>query len=259
MEKRACIGGLGLPEIVVENLAKSFGNLKVLDGVSFTLERGEFLCIVGPSGCGKTTLVRILAGLERPYEGLVLIKGKPPSPREHNLGYVPQDDALFPWKTVLKNVSFGLEIKGFKSSDAISRAKKVLELVGLRGFENYYPHQLSRGMRKRVALARAFAIDPDILLMDEPFVNLDAQTRWIMHKELFEIWSTLKKTVVFVTHNVEEALFFANKILMLTKRPARNKLLFDVNLPYPRNKLSSDFVNYREKIIGYLREEVPEI
>jgi len=248
-----------LPEIIVENLVKSFGNLKVLDGINFALEHGEFLCVVGPSGCGKTTLIRILAGLERSYEGTVLIKGKPPSPREHNFGYVPQDDALFPWKTVLRNVSFGLEIKGFKESEALARARQIIELVGLKGFENYYPHQLSGGMRKRVALARAFAIDPDILLMDEPFVNLDAQTRWIMHKELLEIWSNLRKTAILVTHNVEEALFFANKILMLTKRPAKNKLLLNVDLPYPRNKLSSEFISYREKIIRYLREEVPEI
>ncbi|RLF18307.1 MAG: nitrate ABC transporter ATP-binding protein [Thermoprotei archaeon] len=247
-------------EIEVVELVKRFNDLLVVDGVSFTVDSGEFVCIVGPSGCGKTTLIRMIAGLEKPDKGCVKIEGEElTSSRKGLYGYVPQDDALMPWRTVLNNVMLGLELMGVDGREAYERAQEVISMVGLKGFEDYYPHQLSGGMRKRVAIARALAVDPRILLMDEPFANIDAQTRWIMQKELMALWSKFKKTVIFVTHNVEEAVYLADKVIMLTKRPARVKREIAIDLPRPRDKLSQPFVKYRERIIDMLREEVPEI
>lgn len=247
---------MGGNKIEVKRVYKSFGSLEVLRDLSLSIREGEFLCIVGPSGCGKTTLLRIIAGLEKPTSGEVLIDGKPPDPSIHRIGFVFQLSNLFPWRTVWENVRLGLEIRKTPSDEVV---EKMIELVGLKGFENYYPHKLSGGMVKRVAIARALAVDPDILLMDEPFSDLDAQTTWIMHKELLEIHEKLRKTTVFVTHGVEEALFLGDRVAVLTKRPATVKKVIDVDLPKPRNKLSPEFIKYREEIIEMLREEVPEI
>ncbi|HDI46912.1 MAG TPA: ABC transporter ATP-binding protein [Candidatus Methanomethylia archaeon] len=245
------------PEIIADSLVKRFNDLLVLNHISFNVYPGEFLCIVGPSGCGKSTLIRILLGLEKPDEGRVEIHGHSPNPRMCKcIGYVPQDDALFPWRTVLKNVLFGLELKNENGEKALEKAHQTIKMVGLSGFENYYPHQLSGGMRKRVALARAVAVDPQILLMDEPFANIDAQTRALLQVELMNIWSKLRKTVVFVTHNVEEAVFLADRVLVLTKRPAKVKAEIPIELPRPRKRLSPQFISVRERIIRMLKEEV---
>lgn len=244
----------------VESLSKSFntgeGKIDVIDNISFSLDEGNFLCIVGPSGCGKTTLLRMMCGLERPTSGTILINGEPPNPRVQKFGVIFQEDSLLPWRTVLKNVQFAQEICGACSVEV---ARRYLSLVGLDGFEDYYPHQLSGGMKKRVAIARALAVDPDIMMMDEPFADLDAQTRWILQNELLSIWSKLRKTVIFITHNVEEAIFLGQEVIVLTKRPAKIKSLMAIDLPYPRSRLSAPFIAYREKIIGLISEEVPSI
>jgi NitT/TauT family transport system ATP-binding protein len=211
---------------------------------------------LGPSGCGKTTLLKIIAGLETPSSGFVLINGKLPNPRLQNIGYVFQEDSLFPWRTVEENVRFGLEVRGL---NADGKDKEIIDLMGLTGFERYYPYQISGGMRKRTAIARALAVDPSLLLMDEPFGDLDAQTRWIMHNELWSIHEKLTKTTVFVTHNVEEAVYLADKVVVLTKRPGTVKRIIPIELQRPRNKLSRQFINYREMIIESLREEIPGI
>jgi len=246
---------------IVEHLKKSFetetGTIDVIDDLSLSLEEGKFLCIVGPSGCGKTTLLRILCGLDPPTSGNILINGSPPDPRKQKFGVIFQEESLLPWRNVFNNVKFGQEINKIGASDEIT--KKYINLVGLEGFESYFPHQISGGMKKRVAIARALAVDPDIIMMDEPFADLDAQTRWILQKELLSIWSQLKKTVIFITHNVEEAVFLGQYVAVLSKRPAKLKTLINIDLPYPRSRLAAPFISYRERIIDLLREEIPSI
>jgi NitT/TauT family transport system ATP-binding protein len=227
-----------------------------LDGVDLDVFEGELLCIVGPSGCGKTTLLRILAGLERPTEGEALVRGRPIEGPGPDRVMVFQDYVLFPWRTVLGNVLFGLELKEMPRRKAVEKAMKYIKLVGLEGFENAYPHELSTGMRQRVALARALACDPDVLLMDEPLSALDAQTRNYMQEELVRIWEETKKTIVLVTHSVEEAVYLGDRIAVLTARPAKVKSVVEVNLERPRNRFAPEFLSLRMKVLDMLREEV---
>ena len=246
-------------KFVIESLNKSFtadtGTIDVIQNLSLSVEEGQFLCLVGPSGCGKTTILKIMCGLELPTSGKVLINGVPPDPRRQKFGVIFQEDSLLPWKSVLYNVMFGLEISHF-AGDTEGTAKNFIDLVGLEGFEKYFPHQLSGGMKKRVAIARALAVDPDIILMDEPFADLDAQTRSMMQKELLDAWSKLHKTVVFITHNVDEAVFLGQDVAILTKRPTSIKTSINIDLPYPRDRLSPPFISYREKILSVLQKEI---
>lgn len=248
----------GNPCIVAKDISKRFDTLQILNGTSFEAAEGEFLCFVGPSGCGKTTLLRIVSGLEPPSSGSILVNGEPPNPKRQNIGFVFQEFSLFPWRNVWDNVKFGLEIKD-RSEDSDSRIKEMINLVGLSGFEKYYPHQISGGMCKRVAIARSLAVDPSVLLMDEPFGDLDAQTRWIMHRELYSIHEKLRKTTLFVTHNVEEAVYLADRVMVLTRRPASIKQTIPIGLERPRYELAEEFVRYREQILKLLKEEVPQI
>lgn len=249
--------------ILLESVSKKYdvgsSSLKVIEDLTFDVNKNEFVCVVGPSGCGKTTLLRIVAGLEPPSSGRVLVFGRPPDPKIQRFGVIFQEDSLLPWRTVLGNVEFGLEIQNYPEAERERVAKTFLELVGLQGFENYYPHQISGGMKKRVAIARALAIDPDLILMDEPFADLDAQTRSLMQRELLKIWSKLNKTVLFITHNVEEAVFLAQRVVVLTKRPSRVKQIIDIDLPYPRARLSLPFISYRERILTAFHEELEGI
>ncbi|TDA37575.1 MAG: nitrate ABC transporter ATP-binding protein [Candidatus Methanomethylicota archaeon] len=249
--------------ILLESVSKKYdvgsSSLKVIEDLTFDVNKNEFVCVVGPSGCGKTTLLRIVAGLEPPSSGRVLVFGRPPDPKIQRFGVIFQEDSLLPWRTVLGNVEFGLEIQNYQEAERERVAKTFLELVGLQGFENYYPHQISGGMKKRVAIARALAIDPDLILMDEPFADLDAQTRSLMQRELLKIWSKLNKTVLFITHNVEEAVFLAQRVVVLTKRPSRVKQIIDIDLPYPRARLSPPFISYRERILTAFHEELEGI
>ena len=248
----------GTPCIVAKNISKRFDKLQILNDTSFEASEGEFICFVGPSGCGKTTLLKIVSGLESPSSGSILIRGKPPNPKVQSIGFVFQEFSLFPWRNVWDNVKFGLEIKG-QIGDSGTRVKEMIDLVGLSGFEKYYPHQISGGMCKRVAIARSLAVDPSVLLMDEPFGDLDAQTRWIMHRELYSIHEKLRKTTLFVTHNVEEAVYLADRVFVLTKRPATIKQTISIDLERPRYELAERFIRYREQILKLLREEVPQI
>ena len=245
----------------LESVHKSFtaetGTIEVIGNITLSVDEGQFLCIVGPSGCGKTTLLKLMCGLEQPTSGRVLIKGEPPNPRVQKFGVIFQEESLLPWRNVKKNVEFGQELVDRKLSEELTA--KYISMVGLSGFENYYPHQISGGMKKRVAIARALAVEPDIIMMDEPFADLDAQTRWILQKELLSIWQKLHKTVIFITHNVEEAVFLGQFVAILTKRPASLKSLIEINLPYPRDRLSPPFISYRERIIDVLRLEIPSI
>ena len=243
--------------IRLECVTKSIGDLKILEDVSFSVNKGQFLCMVGPSGCGKTTLLKCIAGL-RNYEGRIFIDDVQSEGISKKIGYVFQEFSLFPFRTVKGNMEFGLEIQKKPKKEIKRTVGDLLELIQLQGFENAYPHELSGGMKKKVAIARALATDPEILLMDEPFVMLDAQTRNMLQKELLQIWNKTHKTIVFVTHNVDEAVFLADKVMVLTKRPARIKTEFDIDLKRERDRTSSEFVSVRKEILRELEAEYVE-
>lgn len=232
----------------MKNLCKSFGSLKVLNNVSFNIKEGNFVCVVGPSGCGKTTLLKIIAGLIDHDSGEVFIDGKPADPRLHRIGYVPQTISLLPWRTVFDNVKFGLEIRGEAREEAERKVRDAVEFVGLKGFEGFYPHEISAGMQARVAIARALVIDPDLMLMDEPLANLDAQMRYLIQMEILRIWDSMRKTIIFVTHNIEEAVFLAERVIVLSKLPAKVKAEVPITLKRPRNCIDPEFVEIRRMI-----------
>jgi NitT/TauT family transport system ATP-binding protein len=240
---RARFNRLKLREVIlkVEDLSKVFttpkGSTLALDKISFETHRREFLCIVGPSGCGKSTLVRILAGLEQYTSGSVLLEGKPVREPGKDRGMVFQGYTLFPWLTVKKNVMFGLEVNGSGKYEAEQQALQWLQLIGLEKFADSYPHQLSGGMKQRVAIVRALANQPRILLMDEPFGALDAQTRCRMQAHLLEIWRKIDITIVFITHDLEEAIFLADRILVLSAHPGKMQELIEVPVPHPRSSV----------------------
>jgi NitT/TauT family transport system ATP-binding protein len=223
----------------VKHLTKTFrskrGETLALDDINFSTHRREFLCVVGPSGCGKSTLVRILAGLEEKTSGEVLLDSKAVDGPGSDRGMVFQGYTLFPWLTVKKNVMFGLEINGHGTLEAERQALQWLQLVGLEKFAHAYPHQLSGGMKQRVAIVRALANQPRILLMDEPFGALDAQTRCRMQAHLLEIWRKIDITIVFITHDLDEAIFLADRILVLSAHPGRVQELIEVPVPHPRS------------------------
>jgi NitT/TauT family transport system ATP-binding protein len=230
-----------------------------LRDVSFSIDKGQFVSIVGASGCGKTTLLRIIDGLTRPTRGEIIIDGRPITRPGPDRGFVFQQDALFPWRTVLDNVIFGLEVQGTRKSEARARADRLIDLVGLSGFEHHFPHELSGGMRQRANLARALTIDPDVLLMDEPFAALDAQTREIMQSELLRIWRSNRKTVLFVTHQIDEAVYLADRVIVMTSRPGRIKAMLEVNIARPRSlavKRTPEFLRLVDEIWQMIEEEV---
>jgi NitT/TauT family transport system ATP-binding protein len=228
--------------------------------VNFRVEPGEFVAVLGASGCGKTTLLRIVDGLEKVTSGQLLVDGKEQAGPGPDRGFVFQADTLFPWRTVLKNVMLGLELQGKPRKYAAAQARKYIELVGLRSFESSYPHELSGGMRQRANLARAFTIAPEVLLMDEPFASLDAQTREIMQTELLRIWGeTEGGTVLFITHQIDEAIFLADRVIVLTARPGRIKTIVQVPFARPRDlglKHTPEFVELVDEVWKLIEEEV---
>jgi NitT/TauT family transport system ATP-binding protein len=230
-----------------------------LRDVSIQIQQGEFISLVGASGCGKTTLLRIVDGLVTPTHGQVCVDGRPVRRPGPDRGFVFQQDALFPWRTVLDNIVFGLEIQGKPKREALQRADALVRLVGLSGFEQHFPHELSGGMRQRANLARALTIDPDILLMDEPFAALDAQTREIMQAELLRIWRSNRKTVMFVTHQIDEAVYLADRVVVMTSRPGQIKAMLDVDIPRPRDlsvKRMPRFLDLVDQVWKMIEEEV---
>jgi NitT/TauT family transport system ATP-binding protein len=247
------------PKLNVAQLSKSFGDLEALRSIDLNVERGEFISVVGPSGCGKTTFLRIVAGLERASSGDVLIDGRAVKKPGNDRGFVFQNDSLLPWRTVFANAIIGRELAGAIKPDDRKRTMELLKLVGLEGFENYHPKQLSGGMRQRVNLARALAIDPDILLMDEPFAALDAQTREIMQTELLRIWQRGQKTVLFVTHQIDEAVFLSDRVLVFARRPGRLQEEVKIPLPRPRDlaiKRTPEFVALVDHIWRLIEDDV---
>jgi len=227
--------------ISIERLTKTFetarsASHRALGELSLDIAEGEFVSILGPSGCGKSTLLYIVGGFVPPSSGAVRVKGKVVTGPGPDRGPVFQEFALFPWKTVLGNVMYGLLEQGVAKAEAETRARALIELVHLKGYENFYPKELSGGMKQRVAIARTLAYGPSILLMDEPFGALDAHTRTGMQHELLEIWERDRKTVLFVTHSVEEAVFLSDRVVVLTRSPGRIKTIVDIDLPRPRRR-----------------------
>ncbi len=242
-----------MEKIKVVNFTKSFGNLLVLDQLNFSIYEGEFLCVVGPTGCGKTTFCNVVSRLLPETSGMITMNGEPVDPRKHNLSFVFQEPSCLPWRTVWDDIKIGLEIKGTPSVDIERRVSAIIDLVGLRSFEKFYPHQISAGMKQRVAIARAFVTEPDLLLMDEPFGQLDTNTRFQIEKKLIEVWEKMKRTVIFVTHNLEEAVFLAERILVMTQKPTRIKEEVKVNLPRPRNYADPKFVEIRRYVTDLVK------
>jgi NitT/TauT family transport system ATP-binding protein len=247
------------PKLIIRNLSKRFDHLEALRDLNLEIERGGFVSVVGPSGCGKTTFLRIVAGLELASAGEVLLDGRAVRAPGGDRGFVFQNDNLLPWRTVLANAMIGPEVAGRRGEPERRRTLDLLKLVGLEGFEAYYPRQLSGGMRQRVNLARALAIDPEILLMDEPFSALDAQTREIMQTELMRIWEQGRKTVLFVTHQIDEAVFLSDRVLVFGRRPGRLQESVEIKLPRPRAlaiKRTPEFVAYVDHIWRQIEDDV---
>jgi NitT/TauT family transport system ATP-binding protein len=231
----------------------------VLDGVDLAIRQGEFITLVGPSGSGKSVLLDIIGGLTQATSGGVQLDGRRITRPDPKTGYVFQQYALFPWRTALANIEYALEVRGVPKSERTATARHLLSLFGLAGFEDRFPNQLSGGMQQRVAIARALASNPEVLLMDEPFAALDQQTREILQGELLRIWGKIKTTVIFVTHSIDEAIFLADRVVVMTARPGTVKEVVDIDLPRPRDgdiRASAAFNNHRARVWDVLRDEV---
>jgi NitT/TauT family transport system ATP-binding protein len=250
------------PILVVENIVKRFetqdGVLTAVDDVSFNVMPGEFLSVIGPSGCGKSTLFNVMGGLLDGYEGRVSVGGETVRGPHASIGMIFQEESTFPWRTVIDNVAFPLEIAGMAKAERIERGRHFINLVGLNGFERRYPAELSGGMRQRVSMARTLASEPKILLMDEPFAALDEQTRLLLGDKVLQIQQELKQTTLLITHNLTEAVQLSDRILVMTYRPGKTKRIVEIKLPRPRTSeivSSDDFGHYVAQIWGDLREE----
>src|SRR6478736_860743 len=250
------------PILVVENIVKRFETqdsvLTAVDDVSFNVVPGEFLSVIGPSGCGKSTLFNVMGGLLDGYDGRVNVAGETVRGPHPSIGMIFQEESTFPWRTVIDNVAFPLEIAGMAKAERIDRGRHFINLVGLNGFERRYPAELSGGMRQRVSMARTLASEPKILLMDEPFAALDEQTRLLLGDKVLQIQQELKQTTLLITHNITEAVQMSDRILVMTYRPGRTKRIVEIKLPRPRTSeivSSDDFGHYVAQIWGDLREE----
>lgn len=234
-----------------------------LRDVNLTVERGRFVSLIGPSGCGKSTLLNMVAGLVRPTEGVLRYKGRPVDGINTDAGYITQDDNLFPWRTLQENVEMALEFRGVPRRERAERAARYIAMVGLRGFERHYPHELSGGMRKRTALIRTLIYEPDVVLMDEPFGPLDAQTRVILQDELLKLWTGTGKTIVFVTHDLVEAIALSDEVVLFSRAPGTIKRVYEVPIPRPRDVFHihayPEFPAFYDRIWQDLREEITEV
>ena len=239
-------------KITIQNVSRSYESTDALANVSFSVAEGEFCCVVGPSGCGKTTLLRAIAGLDNPDGGSILVGGDPVTGPGLDRGMVFQEYALFPWRTVRGNIRFGLDRPACDCPDCEARVQELIDLVGLDGFEDAYPKELSGGMKQRVGIARALAPDPEILLMDEPFGSVDARTRDRLHAELLDIWTQTGQTVVFVTHDIDEAVTLADRVIVMDADPGTVQSTFSINLERPRERTARDFVDH----VAQIRDEL---
>ena len=240
-------------KIEVRNLTKRFGDLLVLDEISFNVGEGEFLSIVGPTGCGKTTFLNTLSKLIPSTAGDIFIDGEIADPKKHHLSFVFQEPTCMPWRTVRENVAYGMEVKHVPKAEMEKKLDQILGMVGLADCAGLYPNQVSASMLQRIAVARAFAVNPDLLLMDEPYGQLDVKLRYYLEDELVRLWEHLKSTVIFVTHNIEEAVYVSERILVLSNKPAKIKAEVKVDLPRPRSLIDPRFVEIRKEVTELIR------
>lgn len=240
-------------KVKVNHLTKKFGDLLVLDDMSFDVADGDLLCVVGPTGCGKTTFLNSLTKIYHITSGEILLNGQKVDPKTQNIAYIFQGDSTMPWLTVEENVSFGLDIKKIPEQKKKEQVEKYLEIVGLTKFRKYYPKQLSASMLQRVSIARAFATEPELLLMDEPYGQLDIELRFKLEDELVKLWQLTKTTVLFITHNIEEAVYLGNKIMILTNKPTTVKTTIINELPRPRDIADPEFVKLRNEVTELIK------
>lgn len=241
------------PKIVVNNLTKKFDDLLVLDDISFEVNKGDFVCIVGPTGCGKTTFLNLLVKLIEPTAGKILIDGEEADPKKHNISFVFQEPSNFPWLTVEDNVKFSLKIKGYDKKVIEERTEKILDIIGLKNERKAYPHELSVSAEQRVVIGRSFALYPDLLLMDEPYGQMDIKVRYYLEDEVLKLWRETGSTVLFITHNIEEAIYLSQKCLIMTSKPTKIKTIVDNPLPYPRDVSSEEFIKLREEVTDMIK------
>jgi len=245
----------------LKNLCKTYTDesgqdtVAALSNINLTVRAGEFLSVIGPSGCGKTTMLRIIAGLEQPTAGEVFINGEQLAEPWSRVGFVFQEYALFPWRTVSENVEFGLELKKIPKQERRRMALEYINQFGMGGFENKYPKELSGGMKQRVAIARTLITNPSIILMDEPFGSLDSQTRNALQEFLRDVWQTSQKTIIFITHNIDEAVFLSHRVIGFSRRPGTIKFSLDIDIPAPRDRTGSEFNQCRKQILNFLQQE----
>lgn len=240
-------------KVRVKNISKYFGDLHVLDNISFDVRQGEFLCLVGPTGCGKTTFLNTLTHIYEATSGEILVNGEPVDLRKHKIAYILQEYSAMPWLKVGENIRLGLEIKGLPEREIRQKAEMAITMVGLEKFRDYYPRQLSASMLQRVVIARAFATEPELLLMDEPYGQLDFNLRFQLEDELIRIWQQTKTTVIFITHNIEEAVYLGERILILTNKPAGIKEEISNELIRPRDIASLEFVEIRNRVTDLIK------
>lgn len=240
-------------KVAVRDLTKCFGDLMVLNDISFDVQEGEFLCIVGPTGCGKTTFLNSLCRLYDIDTGSITLNGEEIDPKKHDIAYIFQEYSTMEWLTVEDNIRYGLKIKHFSQDVADERVKNVMEIVGLTKYAKYYPSQLSASMLQRVVIARAFAVEPELLLMDEPYGQLDLQLKYHLEDELINLWRKTGTTVIFITHNIEEAVYLSDRILVLTNKPTKIKESITNDLPRPRKVSDTEFVELRNRVTELIK------
>lgn len=240
-------------KVKVEHLTKKFGDLLVLDDISFEVKKGDFVCIVGPTGCGKSTFLNLLTRLIPATSGNILLDGEPADPVKHNISFVFQEPSAFEWLTVQQNIEYGLRIKKVPEDEIKKRTDVIINILGLDSWRNIYPKDLSVSMEQRVVIGRAFAVNPDLLLMDEPYGQMDIKMRYYLEDEVIKLWQATGATVLFITHNLEEAVYLAEKILVLSNKPARIKEEVKVDLPRPRDVADPEFIKIRKHITELIK------
>ncbi len=240
-------------KVEVRDLTKKFGDLLVLDNLNFTIKKNEFVCVVGPTGCGKTTFLNVLTRIHEPTEGDLYIDGQPADPGRHSISFVFQEPSAFPWLTVEENIAFGLKVKKLGKSEIRKRVEQIISLMGLERYRKSYPRELSVSVVQRVIIGRSFAMQPDLLLMDEPYGQMDVKVRFYLEDEVIRLWKELGSTVVFITHNIEEAVYLAERVIILTNKPATIKEEVFIDLPHPRDITDPKFIDYRNYITDKIK------
>ena len=235
-------------KVEVKDLTKRFGDLLVLDHMNFDIKKNEFVCVVGPTGCGKTTFLNCLTRIHQPSEGDLFIDGEPADPRKHNISFIFQEPSALPWLTVEENIAYGMKIKKLPKDEINKRVEQIIKLMGLQDSRKKYPGDLSVSVAQRVVIGRSFAMQPDLLLMDEPYGQMDVKMRFYLEDEVIRLWKELGSTVVFITHNIEEAVYLAERVIILSNKPANIKEEIKIDLPHPRNVADPKFIEYREYI-----------